>query len=746
MLSAIRRFFGRKQAGGADDAVVHYQRANLLRDQGELEAALAGYDCAVALNSGYAHALCNRGVVLQRLQRFEAAMDSFDRAVALDPGDFLAHYNRAAVLLDLKRPEEALAGYDRAIAIKPDYVEAHFNRANVLAEFDRQDAALAGYARSIEINPTFYHAYLGRGALLQKRKQGEAALADYERAVQINPQSAESHAGRGMALTLLRRWEPALDSFSRAVALKPELAETHAGRGFLFAAMNRNEQAKTDFDAAIALKPDYVDALLGRADALYHMKKFEEARGDYDRALAFQPDRKFLLGMCLHLKMQMCDWSDLKSDLEHLTAAIEADAKVTAPFPALSLLDSPALHHVLAKTWTREEYPGNAVLGPIRKPTPRAMIRVGYFSADFWEHPVAVLMAQVLESHDRTRFDTVAFSFGPDIQDAMRQRMEGTFDRFIDVRGHSDQDVALLARSLDIDIAVDLMGHTGGCRTGIFALRAAPIQVGYLGFPGTMGAEYMDYVVADPTIAPEAQQRHFSEKILYLPNSYLPNDSTRRISDTVFTREALGLPSTGFIFCCFNNSYKVGPDTFDSWMRILSRVEHSVLWLSGHTPTAVNNLRREASRRGVGAERLVFAARMPAAEDHLARLRVADLFLDTLPYNAHATAIDALWAGLPILTLIGQAFAGRVGASLLRSIGLPELIASTPEQYENLAVGLAADPPHLAEIKRKLAHNRSAAPLFDTGAMTRHLEAGYAEIMEKSRAGLAPEHIRVSPL
>ena len=271
------------------------------------------------------------------------------------------------------------------------------------------------------------------------------------------------------------------------MALKPELAEIHAGRGFLFAALNRNEQAKASFDAAIARKPDYVDALLGRADALYHLKKFEEARVDYDHALACEPGRKFLLGLCLHLKMQMCDWSNLASDLEHLAAAIEAGDEVTAPFPALSLLDAPHLHHMLAKTWTREEHPSNAVLGSVLMTEPRAKIRIGYFSADFWEHPVAVLMAQVFESHDKAKYDTFAFSFGPDIQDAMRKRMEGAFDRFIDVRGQSDQDIALLARSLDIDIAVDLMGHTGGCRTGVFAARAAPIQVSYLGFPGNHG-------------------------------------------------------------------------------------------------------------------------------------------------------------------------------------------------------------------------------------------------------------------
>jgi protein O-GlcNAc transferase len=296
---------------------------------------------------------------------------------------------------------------------------------------------------------------------------------------------------------------------------------------------------------------------------------------------------------------------------------------------------------------------------------------------------------------------------------------------------------------LNIDIAIDLGGHTGNSRTRIFALRAAPIQINYLGYPGTMGAEYMDYLVGDRIVVPEAQQQHYTEKIVYLPNSYLPHDSSRAIANTAFTREELGLPPAGFVFCCFNNNYKITPDTFDSWMRILRRVENSVLWLSRNNPTAESNLRREALRRGVDAGRLVFADRMPSLPEHLARQRVADLFLDTRPYNAHATALDALWAGLPILTCIGEGFAGRVGASLLNAIGLPELIAATPALYENLAVQLAENPQHMAEIKQKLARNRLKTSLFDTRAFTKHLEAAYAKIHEGYQANLPPEHIYV---
>jgi predicted O-linked N-acetylglucosamine transferase (SPINDLY family) len=327
----------------------------------------------------------------------------------------------------------------------------------------------------------------------------------------------------------------------------------------------------------------------------------------------------------------------------------------------------------------------------------------------------------------------------------MRARLQSAFDRFIEVRDKSDADVAMMARGLGIDIAVDLNGYTEFSRTNIFALRAAPIQINYLGYPGTMGAEYMDYLIADRTVVPEAQQSHYAERVVYLPNSYLPHDSTRTISATVFTREELGLPKEGFVFCCFNNNYKITPSTFSSWMRILGRTDNSVLWLAQNDPVTARNLQREAVRRGVKAERLVFSSRTASLSEHLARLRIADLFLDTLPYNAHASATDALWAGLPLVTRRGEAFAGRVAASLLTAIGLPELITSTEEQYEDLAVQLATSPQLLVAIKDKLHRNRSTAPLFDTRLFTKHLETAYVKILERHRAGLPPDHIYVNP-
>jgi predicted O-linked N-acetylglucosamine transferase (SPINDLY family) len=412
------------------------------------------------------------------------------------------------------------------------------------------------------------------------------------------------------------------------------------------------------------------------------------------------------------------------------------------PFYVLTLSDSAALQKRAAELWVREECPPNDSLPAVPKRGRRDRLHIGYFSADFHDHATSYLIAQLFELHDRSRFRVTAFSFGPDSQGAVRKRLKAGCDEFIVVRDKSDSEVALLARQRLLDIAIDLKGFTQDHRAGIFARRAAPLQVNYLGSPGTMGAPYMDYLIADRALVPAAHQAFYIEKIIYLPHCYQVNDAKRVIAEKSFTRAELGLPQTGFVFCCFNNSYKILPDTFDRWMRILSRVPGSVLWLLGDNPAAIRNLRREAAARRVDPQRLVFADRIDLPE-HLARHRAADLFIDTVPCNAHTTASDALWAGLPVLTCRGEGFAGRVAASLLTAIGLPQLITSTLDQYEELAVRLAGDPGELAEVRQTLAANRLTAPLFDTPLYTRHIEAAFAEIYARYQADLMPENVFV---
>jgi len=493
------------------------------------------------------------------------------------------------------------------------------------------------------------------------------------------------------------------------------------------------------------LDPAFAAAHQGSGFSLMRLQRFQAATESYDKAIAIEAGRKYLRGMRVYAQMQICDWTNLTSELQRLSEGLRVHEPVSVPFPMLALTDSAALHRSAAEICAQNEHPRDRSLGPILPWARSEKIRIGYFSSDFCEHAVSLVAAELFEMHDRSRFDITAFAFGPRPNDPMRARLERAFDRFLEVRDKSDMDVALMARSLRIDIAVDLNGYTEYSRTNIFALRAAPIQINYLGYPGTMGAEYMDYLIADQTVVPEAQRCHYAEKIVYLPNCYLPHDSTCAIASTEFTREELGLPRGGFVFCCFNNNYKIVPNTFSSWMRILTRTDNSVLWLAQNDPTTARNLRREAERSGVEGERLVFSSRVDSLAKHLARLRSADLFLDTLPYNAHASATDSLWAGLPLITRRGEAFAGRVAASLLTAVGLPELITSTEAQYEDLAVQLATNPQLLGAIKAKLRRNRSNAPLFDTRLFTKHLETAYVRIVDRHSAGLPPDHIYVDP-
>ena len=451
---------------------------------------------------------------------------------------------------------------------------------------------------------------------------------------------------------------------------------------------------------------------------------------------------EWIYGDLIHAKMKICSWSDLLEYSENIARKVLANEQITSPFPMLSLIDDSLLHKRSSEIYTRTKYPFNPALGPLLKRPKSQQIRIGYFSADFHNHATGYLMAELFELHDKSQFELIGFSFGPIKNDEMRQRLEKSFDYFIEVGNKSDIETAQLSRSLNIDIAVDLKGFTKDLRAGIFAHRAAPIQVNYLGYPGTMGADYIEYIIADKTLIPLDAQSCYSEKVVYLPNSYQVNDRGRLISERQFTRLELGLPEDRFVFCCFNNNYKILPATFDGWMRILKAVEGSVLWLLQDNLWAVENLKKEAQKQGIDAKRLVFADRMPLSE-HLARHCQANLFLDTFPYNAHTTASDALWTGLPVLTLMGQSFASRVAASLLNAMGSPELVTNTREEYEALAIELAMNPKKLADIKLKLTNNRLTTPLFDTPLFARHLESAYIKMYEQYLKGFPPECIDI---
>jgi protein O-GlcNAc transferase len=771
-------------------APAHYKRGNLLKDTGRLQAALASYDRAIALDPAHSMALCNRAIVLEGLGQPDAALSSYDRAIAQTPGDALSHCNRAALLQRLGRRAEALAGFDRAIAANPRYPEAHFRRGTLLEESRRLEEALASYDRAIEIAPTFAHAHWRRGAVLRDLGRPDAALASYDKAVGIAPGFSEAHKYRGVLLSETGRPEAALASYGRAIETDPQNAEAYYNRGLILQERQQAEAALADYDKAIALVPHFVEAHLNRGGLLHDRHQLDAALASYERALEFEPryvEAALSRGIVLfkmkrypeaiannarvlelapddlsvrlnqmYARLMVCDWPSLPAEAEQIAADVRDDRPLLAgrplsspPFPMLALIDEPGLHRSAARIWLRDQIEAKldkaadaawiAAGSRARPDRGSGKIHIGYFSSDLRAHPVGYLTAGLFEQHDRTQFEVTGFVFGPEAQDAMVARFHQAFDRFIDVRQKSDREVAGLARELGVDIAIDLNGITDHCRCKIFALRAAPIQINFLGYPGTMSGDFMDYLIADGTVVPRTHQEHYGEKILYLPGCFMPFDSRYGIADRTFTREELGLPRDGFVFCSFNNSIKFTPEVFESWMGILRRTPGSVLWLRRQNPWMSANLQREAARLDVNPERLVFAERMPSLPEHLARLRAADLFLDTFPYNAHATALDALWAGVPLLTRPGRSFASRVAASLLRCAGLPELIVGSPDEYAELAVELAADPARLAQLRRALAER--GAPLFDTVRYTKSLEEGYRAVFERHRAGAAPAHI-----
>jgi predicted O-linked N-acetylglucosamine transferase (SPINDLY family) len=445
----------------------------------------------------------------------------------------------------------------------------------------------------------------------------------------------------------------------------------------------------------------------------------------------------------LHSKLQCCDWRGLEEEKAVIASGLKTSHRVLRPLQNVAISGSGEALLQSSRIWMSHECPPSA--NPLWQGEryDHDRIRIAYVSADFRRHPVAMLSAGVFEHHDRSRFETIAISLGADDGMGMRERMQNAFERFIDVRGKSDEEIAKLLREMEIDIAVDMMGFTENALSAIFARRPAGLQVNYLGYPGTMGAPYMDYILADPILIPSSHQADYEEKIAYLPDTYMPNDRTRAIAERTPSRIEAGLPETGFVFCTFNNLYKITPEMFALWMRLLAKVEDSVLWLSQANPAAIRNLKREAEAQGVSGERILFAPFVQAPDEHLARLRLADLFLDTLPYNAHATACDALWAGVPVVTLTGTSFAGRVGTSLLSAIGLPELIADTPAAYESIALKLARDPQRLAKVKRKLARNRETHPLFDTAHYTRNLETAFSMMWRRHQNGDPPQSFAV---
>lgn len=717
----------------------------VLTHLGRFDDAIARFDAAILIRTNFDEAYLNRGNALLAARRPVEAVASFSHAADLMPTSFAALYNLAIAQKESGQAQAALLSYDKAIAIEPRYAHAHYNRGNVLQSLHRPTEAIASYEQAIALKSDFAEAYSNRGNALASLGLLAEAIDSYDRAIVINPRHARAMSNRGNALARLHRFGEAIASFDGAILNDPRFAQAYDNRANALVEMNRFEDALKDYGQAIALRPDLTAAYVNCGNALVLMKRYVGAIASYENAWRIDPTFPFLAAGLQYARMQVCDWRDFDGRVRQIERSIQEGRQASTPFSVLAMTDSAEIHAMCARTFAHARYPANNQHDGLasRETSPR--IRIGYFSGDFQEHAVAHLIAGLIEQHDRSRFEVIALSSGPDVNDAMRQRLKVAFDAFIDIREMSDESVVALCRERQLDIAVDLSGFSVGGRMGVFARRVAPVQVNYLGYPGTTASGYHDYIVADACLVPPESRQHYTEKVVYLPDTYQPNDRSRRIDPAPVSRSAQGLPASGFVYCCFNNSFKITPPVFDSWMRILKSVEGSVLWLLEDNPAARANLLAQAHTRGVSPDRMVFARRVPVAQ-HLARHRLADLFLDTLPYNAHTTCSDALWAGVPVLTRIGESFPARVAAGLLRAAGLPELITESAPDYEALAIELARAPARLDAIRKKLVQTRLSVPLFDTARYTRNIEAAYAVMMDRFQSQQPADHIFIDPL
>lgn len=753
-----------------------FGRAIRAHQEGRLDEARQLYDEVLRLAPNHPDTLHYRGITDLQQNRYADALTWFDRTVAAAPAHPGAQTNRAAALLGLERYEEALAAAERALQFDQRSLSAYNNRAAALDKLGRHAEAVETCRRAQALGLEDAQHHFRHASALKGLARYEEALAACEKAIAHAPDVAETHRLRAAVLGYLNRSDEALASNERALALAPASAEAYHAHAAALAAAHRPLETVAACDKALGLRPGFLPALLSRATALQalgrfpeviadcneilkqepdaveaiHMrglarralKRSEEALADFEVVIDLRPDVPLVRGEIVHLCLLMCEWEGLDTRIEDILARMDAGELAAQPFVMLALPSSASQQQKAASHYFNFNSKGAG--GAARQTRSfNEKLRIGYFSSDFHDHPVGHLIVGMLEAHDRTQFEVIGFTFARGGHDPTHQRIKNACDRFIDVSAMLDAEVAALSRELGIHVAVDLNGYTALSRPNIFAYGAAPVQVNFLGYPGTMGVSCFHYIIGDQIVIPPEDYPYFDERVISMPHAHLvSNDIKGRIPARTFTRGDFGLPNTGFIFCCFNASFKLTPDVFSVWMRLLKRVEGSVLWLLEYNAAAVGNLKRAAREAGVAPERLIFARRTEGLE-YLARYRIADLFLDTFHYNAHATASEALMMGLPVVTRKGKAFAGRVAASLLTTLGMPDLIAETTETYEALALRLATQPETYADVRRRVTENGRSHPLFDTARYTRAFETACRVMWDRYAAGLAPDHIQV---
>ena len=636
---------------------------------------------------------------------------------------------------------EASEAFNKVTELNPAYADGFNNLGITLQDQGKLDEAIASYKQARSLNPDYAEAYNNMGTALQDQGKLDEAIEAYNKALSLKPDYAEAYNNVGNALQYQGKLRVAIEAYEKALSLKPDYSNAYNNMGTAIKSQGKLDEAIASYNKALSLQPDYAEAYNNMGNALRDLGKPDEAILSYKKALSLKPDYSEARAQKIFQQARICSWSAMNEDWPYVSQ-LGVIRNNVPPFTMLSIEDAPDRHLLRSKLFSTETFPNHAFAFPKKTVHKSNRLRIGYFSADFREHPVAYLIAKVLDLHDRDQFEIFGYSLHGSEKSEMRQRLSKSFSSFVDAQNMSHKDVALKARKDGIDIAIDLNGYTVNARPRIFVYRAAPIQINYLGYPGSMGAEFIDYIIADRNLIPDDFQKFYCEKPIYLPNHYQAQNDELEIANETPTRSSLELPEHGFVFCAINNSYKITAREFDIWMRLLQKVDGSVLWLLKSNKCAKENLVNEAVARGIAPERLVFAKKV-SHEKYLAQFRQADLYLDTFNYNAGATASNALWAGLPLLTMQGKSYTARMASSLLHSIRLPELITKSELEYETLALRLAQNPELLAALKQKLAINRTTKPLFNTEVFTRHLEDGYQQVYQRYLDGKKPDTITV---
>ena len=735
-----------------DNTPANLQLAIALVKLSEYEKAIKNFEIIINIEPENPEFYFQYGVSLFANKNYLAAIACLENAIK-----FKKEFPEAYLVLGdaqhaLNKKQEAINSYKNSINLNNKNEIAHYNLAIVLMQSKSYHESLLKLEEILQLNPNSHLAYNAMCNIYLFVGQLDLSLEKVSKAIELNPNDADYYMNRGNVLSGLRRFNECLNDYSKALEIKPNNAQAYTNIGYvLLNYLGNAEAALPVLDAAIMLNPDLSVALINRAECLVRLHQYDSALIDFLKALELDGDSDYILGKCLHYKMKISDWSNLDEGFLICETMLNDKKLGAVPFETLNFFDKPDIHLLAAELYNNQKARPNNSLGKIDKRSFKSTIKVAFVSADLYNHPASIWLAEQLENHDRSKVELYAFC-SKLINDPMRDRLEAAFDHWIDVTNLSDLQVAKLSRELEIDIAIDANGHTGDGRPGIFAARAAPIQVSHLGYPGSMGAEYIDYMFGQ-SLGSEAYlkeiafyRQFITEKIAYVPSSFT-YDRQRRVSQEPLTRAQFGLPEKGFVFSCQNGCQKLLPEVFDVWMAILRAVPGSVLWLLKPNEAAIKNLIKEAEVRGVEAERLIFTARevVPIDQErarigkYLASYKLADLFLDTWPYNAGTTAVDALWAGLPVLTKTGKAMVARMATEALRAIEVPELITKTPEEYKDLAIELAHNPGKLKQLKEKVQRNRLTTALFDPVANTRHIENAYLEMYRRYQEGLAPE-------